>query len=92
MPTCNYEIDYFTVTKDGTLLFDDCADSEEVEDRENTFPPLVHVPGIETLPLFLAEVLGHVVLGSEFYIYQFYTNVITQLKISPYEQIDTINQ
>ena len=26
MPTCNYEIDYFTVTKDGTLLFDDCAD------------------------------------------------------------------
>lgn len=32
MPTCNYEIDYFTVTKDGTLLFDDCADSEEVEE------------------------------------------------------------
>lgn len=25
MPTCNYEIDYFTVTKDGTLLFDDRA-------------------------------------------------------------------
>lgn len=31
MPTCNYEIDYFIVTKDGTLLFDDRADSEEVE-------------------------------------------------------------
>lgn len=31
MPTCNYEIDYFTVTKDGTLLFDDRADSEEAE-------------------------------------------------------------
>ena len=31
MPTCNYDIDYFTVTKDGTLLFDDRADSEEVE-------------------------------------------------------------
>lgn len=31
MPTCNYEIDYFTVTKDGTLLFDDRANSEEVE-------------------------------------------------------------
>ena len=31
MPTCNYEIDYFTVTKDGTLLFDDMADTEEVE-------------------------------------------------------------
>ncbi len=31
MPTCNYEIDYFTVTKDGMLLFDDCADREEVE-------------------------------------------------------------
>ena len=31
MPTCNYEIDYFTVTKDGTLEFDNRADSEEVE-------------------------------------------------------------
>ncbi len=31
MPTCSYEIDYFTVTKDGTLVFDDHADSEEVE-------------------------------------------------------------
>ena len=31
MPTCNYEVDYFTVTKDGTLLFDDRADSEEIE-------------------------------------------------------------
>ena len=31
MPTCNYEIDFFTVTKDGTLLFDDRSDSEEVE-------------------------------------------------------------
>jgi hypothetical protein len=31
MPTCNYEIDCFTVTKDGALEFDDMADSEEVE-------------------------------------------------------------
>jgi hypothetical protein len=31
MPTCNYQIDYFTVTKDGALEFDDMADSEEVE-------------------------------------------------------------
>ena len=31
MPTAAYEIDYFSVTKDGTLLFDDRADSEEVE-------------------------------------------------------------
>ncbi len=31
MPTCNYEIDYFTVTKDGTLLFSDRSNSEEVE-------------------------------------------------------------
>lgn len=31
MPTASYELDYFTVTKDGTLLFDDRADSEEVE-------------------------------------------------------------
>ena len=31
MPTCNYEIGYFTVTKDGTLFFDNNADSEEVK-------------------------------------------------------------
>ena len=31
MPSAAYEIDYFTVTKDGTLEFDDQADSEEVE-------------------------------------------------------------
>ena len=31
MPTAAYEIDYFTVAKDGTLIFDDRADSEEVE-------------------------------------------------------------
>ena len=31
MPTVAYEIDYFTVTKDGELIFDDRADSEEIE-------------------------------------------------------------
>ena len=31
MPTCSYRIDYFTVTRDGALEFDDMADSEEVE-------------------------------------------------------------
>lgn len=31
MPTAAYEIDYFTVTKDGALEFFDRADSEEVE-------------------------------------------------------------
>lgn len=31
MPTCSYEIDFFTVTKDGALEFDDMANSEEVE-------------------------------------------------------------
>lgn len=31
MPSAAYEIGYFTVTKDGTLEFDDRADSEEVE-------------------------------------------------------------
>lgn len=31
MPTCNYVIDNFTVTKDGTLVFDDRSDSEIVE-------------------------------------------------------------
>lgn len=31
MPTCAYEVDYFTIDKEGTLIFDDSADSEEVE-------------------------------------------------------------
>lgn len=31
VPTCNYEVDYFTVDKFGTLFFDDSADREEVE-------------------------------------------------------------
>lgn len=31
MPSAAYEIDYFTVTKDGILEFDDRADSEEIE-------------------------------------------------------------
>lgn len=31
VPTCAYEIDYFTVTKDGALEFDERADSEEIE-------------------------------------------------------------
>lgn len=31
VPTCNYEVDYFTIDKSGTLILDDLADSEEVE-------------------------------------------------------------
>lgn len=31
VPSLNYEVDYFTVTKDGTVEFDDRADSEEIE-------------------------------------------------------------
>lgn len=31
MPSAAYEIDYFTVDKQGTLIFDNSADSEEVE-------------------------------------------------------------
>lgn len=31
VPTCAYEIDYFTVDREGTLIFDDSADSHEVE-------------------------------------------------------------
>lgn len=31
MPTCNYEIGDFTVTKNGTLEYEDTADSEEAE-------------------------------------------------------------
>ena len=31
VPTCNYEVDYFMIDKSGTLIFDDAADSEEIE-------------------------------------------------------------
>lgn len=31
MPTCAYEVDYFTVTREGNLEFDDMSDSEEIE-------------------------------------------------------------
>ena len=30
-PTFNYEVDYFTINRDGSLSFDDCADSEVIE-------------------------------------------------------------
>ena len=30
-PTFAYEVDYFTIDKNGTLLFDDRADSEVIE-------------------------------------------------------------
>jgi len=31
MPTAAYQVDYFTISKDGTLFFDDRTDSDEVE-------------------------------------------------------------
>lgn len=31
VPTCNYEVDYFTVDKSGTLFWDDSAYNEEVK-------------------------------------------------------------
>ncbi len=31
MPTAAYEVDYFTIDRDGTVSFDDRADSEEIE-------------------------------------------------------------
>lgn len=31
VPSCNYEVDYFTIDRSGTLSFDDRADSEEIE-------------------------------------------------------------
>ena len=30
-PTFNYEVDYFTIDRNGSLSFDDCADSEVIE-------------------------------------------------------------
>lgn len=31
VPTFNFEVDYFTIDREGTLIFDDSADSEKVE-------------------------------------------------------------
>lgn len=31
VPSCAYEVDYFTIDRDGNLLFDDMADSEVIE-------------------------------------------------------------
>ena len=31
VPTCNYEVDCFTVDKEGTLFFDDSENVEEVK-------------------------------------------------------------
>lgn len=31
VPSCNYEVDYFTIDRNGTLSFDGRADSEEIE-------------------------------------------------------------
>lgn len=31
VPTCAYEIGYFTVDREGTLIFDDAADIHEIE-------------------------------------------------------------
>lgn len=31
VPSCNYEVDYFTIDRFGTLSFDDSADSEVIE-------------------------------------------------------------
>ena len=31
VPSCAYQVDYFTISKDGCVSFDDRADSEEIE-------------------------------------------------------------
>lgn len=31
VPICNYEVNYFTIDKSGTLIFDGAGDNEEVE-------------------------------------------------------------
>ena len=58
MPTCNYEIDYFTVTKDGTLLFDDRTDSEEVE---QVLEDISFNAGDENMPPFELTINGEYV-------------------------------
>ena len=44
MPSAAYEVDYFTITKTGSVVFDDRADSEEIENlaeklKEKGFEP-----------------------------------------------------
>ncbi|KIR03795.1 virulence-related protein [Lachnospiraceae bacterium TWA4] len=50
-PSMSYEIDYFTVTKDGSLEFDDRADSDEIE---NLLEELLH-RGFEAEPKEIEE-------------------------------------
>lgn len=47
-PTFAYEVDYFTIDKNGTVSFDDRADSEEIEN----FIERLHEQGFEAEPEF----------------------------------------
>ena len=48
VPSCAYQIDYFTVDKDGNLIFDDSADSEEVEQLIEALCERGYVAEVET--------------------------------------------
>lgn len=59
-PTFAYEVDYFTIDKNGTVSFDDRADSEEIE---NLIERLLEkgfkaAPALESLQMTEEEELG----------------------------------
>ena len=31
VPTCNYEVDYFTIDREGTLIYEDTVDNREIK-------------------------------------------------------------
>lgn len=47
-PTFAYEVDYFTIDKNGTVSFDNCAGSEEIE----TLIQRLHEQGFDATPTF----------------------------------------
>ena len=63
VPSCAYQVDNFTIGKDGTLSFDDRADSKEIENllqglAERGFDAEAPVPAFESLQMTEEEELG----------------------------------
>ena len=65
MPTAAYEVDYFTVDKNGTVSFDDRADSEEIENLIETLDSMgFHAADAEETSLTIELPLDKVKVGN----------------------------
>ena len=65
MPTAAYEVDYFTVDKNGTVSFDDRADSEEIENLIETLDSMgFHAADAEDTSLTIELPLDKVKVGN----------------------------